>query len=159
MRNSWIAVGMACLGLLIVPGSTRAGGDAAHIMVKPGDLTWGDGPPFMPAGAQIAWIEGKPAEAAPFTFRLRLPARYTIAPHWHPAIEHVTVLSGTFHIGMGERLDPAKVEALPAGSFVAIPPRTAHFVVNQEAAVLQVHGVGPWALTYVNPEDDPRTRK
>jgi quercetin dioxygenase-like cupin family protein len=157
MRNRWLAVGVLCIGLVAVPGSTR--GDVTHIMVKPGDLTWSNVPPAMPAGAQIVWIEGKPADAAPFTFRLKLPANYRIAPHWHPAIEHVTVLSGSFNIGMGERLDPQKVETLPAGSFVALPPKTAHFVMNKEAAVLQVHGVGPWALTYVNPEDDPRNKK
>jgi hypothetical protein len=73
--------------------------------------------PALPAGAKIAVIEGPMNEAVPFTVRLKLPADFKVPAHWHSAIEHVTVISGTFNVGMGDRLDPAKPRLYrPAGS-------------------------------------------
>ena len=129
----------------------------AHMMATPDELKWAD-VPSLPAGAKIAVIEGPLNEAVPFTFRLRFPANYQIPAHWHPAIEHVTVISGTFNMGAGEKLDPSKTKALSAGSVAFMQPKTTHFAWTKEETVVQVHGVGPWAITYVNPADDPRKK-
>jgi quercetin dioxygenase-like cupin family protein len=131
---------------------------AGHVVVKPGDVKWADAPPSLPPGAKMAWIEGAAAEPKPFTFRIKVPANYRVPPHWHPGIEHVTVLSGTFNVGMGEKFDAGKLTPLPAGSLLIIPPKTPHFVQVKEETIIQVHGVGPWGLNYVNPQDDPRKK-
>lgn len=129
----------------------------AHSMVTPGELQWKD-VPSLPPGAKLAVIEGPMNEAAPFTFRLKLPANYKIAAHWHPAIEHVTVISGTFNMGAGDKLDISKTKPLGAGSVAIMQPQTRHFAWTQNETVIQVHGVGPWAINYVNPADDPRRK-
>jgi quercetin dioxygenase-like cupin family protein len=105
-----------------------------------------------------AVIEGPPTEAVPFTFRLKFPPNYKIPAHWHPAIEHVTVISGTLNLGTGDKIDEAKTKSLSAGSVAIMQPKTNHFGWAKEETVVQVHGVGPWGLTYVNPADDPRKK-
>lgn len=129
-----------------------------HTMVTPGEIEWTE-VPSLPAGAKLAAIEGVLTEAAPFTFRLKLPANFQIPAHWHPAIEHVTVISGTFHMGTGDKLDKAKTRPLPAGSVAIIQPKLHHYGWTDEETVIQLHGVGPWAINYVDPADDPRKKK
>lgn len=136
-------------------GSAGWAQQGAHVMTTPADLKWAD-VPSLPAGAKIAVIEGPITEATPFTFRLKLPPNYRVPAHWHPAVERVTVLSGTFNIGMGDKADPAKTTALGPGSVIIMQPETRHFVWTKEDTEVQVHGTGPWAITYVNPSEDPR---
>jgi quercetin dioxygenase-like cupin family protein len=136
-----------------------AQGDRAHhIMVLPNEMKWMPAPASLPAGAQVAMIEGNPTKAEPLTMRLKFPAGYKIAPHTHPAIEHVTVLSGTFHIAAGEEFDQTKGKRLPVGSFVVMPIGMPHFAWAGEETIIQLHSVGPWGITYVNPADDPRKK-
>jgi len=137
--------------------STGLAQTSVHIMMSPGDLKWAD-VPSLPPGAKIAVIEGPPTEAVPFTFRLKFPANYKIPAHSHPAIEHVTVMSGTLNLGMGDKLDEAKTKPLSVGSVAVMQPKTNHFGWTKDETVVQVHGVGPWGLTYVNPADDPRKK-
>jgi quercetin dioxygenase-like cupin family protein len=103
----------------------------------------------------FAVIEGKPSEPGPFTMRLKFPAGFKVLPHSHPAIEHLTVLSGTINVGMGDKFDGGQSRPMRAGSFIVMPVGTSHFVETKEETVIQVHGVGPWGVTYVNPDDDP----
>jgi quercetin dioxygenase-like cupin family protein len=91
--------------------------------------------------------------------RLKLPANYRIPAHWHPADEHVTVISGTFNMGTGDVLDTTTGKTLPAGSFALMPAQMHHFAWTSEETVLQLHGVGPWQIHYINPADDPRTQQ
>ena len=126
-----------------------------HMMATPDELKWAD-IPSLPPGAKLAVIEGPINQAGPVTFRLRLPANYQIPAHWHPAIEHVTVISGTFNMGTGDKLDQTKTRALTAGSIAIMQPKTNHFAWNKDETIVQVHGMGPWGVTYVNPADDPR---
>jgi hypothetical protein len=148
-----VAVTLA-LGVLLSPVL----GAEDHVMVTPNDLKWAD-VPSLPPGAKVAVIEGPLDQATPFTIRLQLPADYKIPAHWHPAIEHVTVLSGTFNLGMGDKLDPTKTKALSAGSMAIMQPKTNHFAWTKEETIVQVHGVGPWAVNYVDPADDPRKKQ
>jgi quercetin dioxygenase-like cupin family protein len=145
---------IACFGA--AAGSAQMGGHD-HVMVTPDELKWAD-VPSLPPGAKIAVIEGPMTEAVPFTIRLKFPANYKIPAHWHPAIEHVTVISGAFNMGTGDKLDMSKSKALSAGSVAIMQPKTRHFGWTKEETIVQVHGVGPWGLTYVNPEDDPRKK-
>jgi hypothetical protein len=133
------------------------GGGGDHQMVQPNELKWTD-VPTLPPGAKVAVIEGPPNEAVPFIMRLKFPADYKIPAHWHPAIEHLTVLSGTFNMGIGDRLDPAKTKSWPVGGVMIIQPKTPHFGWTKEEVTVQVHGVGPWGVTYVDPSEDPRKK-
>lgn len=158
MRIQPIALCAAlALAGLSAPAAWAQSGGHGHLMTTPDELKWAD-VPSLPAGAKVAVIEGPLNEAVPFTFRLKFPANYQLPAHWHPAIEHVTVISGTFHMGSGDKLDAAKTKALHAGSVAIMQPKTTHFAVTKDETVVQVHGVGPWAITYVNPADDPRKK-
>lgn len=119
-------------------------------------LSWTKAPPAYPPGAEIVVIEGDTSKVGPFTLRLRFPDGYAIAPHSHPFDEHVTVIEGTFMIGMGGTAIRDSVQVMPAGSFVLIPSRTQHYLFMKGVTVVQAHGIGPAALLYVNPSDDPR---
>lgn len=144
--------------VLTCPAAPAAWAQApTHTMVKPGDLKWQD-VPSLPKGAKLAVIEGPLDQAVPFTFRLKLPGNFQIPAHSHPAIEHVTVISGTFNLGTGDKLDRKKTTALPVGSVVVMQPKTNHFGWTKGETVVQVHGLGPWGITYVNPADDPRKK-
>jgi quercetin dioxygenase-like cupin family protein len=129
----------------------------SHIMTTPDEITWGECPPAVPAGAKCAVIEGDMnAPDVLFAFRIKLPDNYSISPHFHPADEHVVVLSGTFNVGLGDKLDTNASKAMPAGSFMVMPKGTHHFAWSKGETVIQVYAIGPWGLTYVNPADDPR---
>lgn len=136
--------------------TTPAAAQGTHVLVNASEIRWGNAPPSLPPGATAAVIEGNPAEAGPFTLRLRLPDGYRIMPHSHPAVEHVTVLSGTFLIGAGETVDLARAKQLTAGGFMAMPAQAVHYAGARGETVIQLHGIGPWAINYVNPADDPR---
>jgi quercetin dioxygenase-like cupin family protein len=152
-----IALIMA-VGMGLMAWSFAQAQEAEHILLKPGDIKWTDAPPSMPPGAQVAVIEGDLKKAEPFTFRLKLPAKYTIAPHTHPTIEHVTVLSGTFYMGAGDKLDKEKAVALTPGSFAVFQPGHSMFAWTEEETIVQVYGVGPWGINYISPADDPRKK-
>jgi len=105
-----------------VPADTMGG----HTMVAPQEIKWGPAPPVLPPGAEAAVLFGDPSKEGLFALRLKLPEGYSVPPHTHPVDEVVTVVSGTFNLGMGEVADQSKTQALPAGSFFALPPETAH---------------------------------
>jgi quercetin dioxygenase-like cupin family protein len=166
MRSTLTATLIAVLALAAFratgaeePTNPAAATVTSHIMVSPEALTWGPCSPALPAGSQCATVEGDPA--APnvlFTFRAKLPGGYQIAPHFHPADEHITVISGAFHMGMGKTVDRAAGHAMKAGSFMVMPKGTAHYAWTEDETIVQVHAIGPWGITYVNPADDPRKR-
>jgi len=126
----------------------------AHVFT-PEQLSWGPAPAILPAGARLAVLDGDPSKAGPYTMRLEMPAGYRIPPHFHPADEHVTVISGAFQVGMGDTFDQGKLTTLSPGTFGVIPTGMRHFARADKATVIQLHGMGPWGLTYVNPADQP----
>ena len=130
---------------------------ADHVMIVPADLKWSP-VPSLPAGAEIAVIEGPLNIEGPITARIKFPANYRLPAHTHPVIEHVTVLSGTFHMGAGDKLDTTKTKALTPGGFAIMHPGTQHFAWTEVETIVQIHSVGPWGINYVNPADDPRKK-
>lgn len=120
-------------------------------------IQWGPAPPFFPQGARFAVLQGNPGGAGVYTVRLSMPNGYTIKPHWHPTDEHITVIMGTFKVGMGDSVETGHMQALGAGDFITAPARAHHYAVAQGQTVVQVHGMGPFAITYVRAADDPRT--
>ena len=150
---------LACSAVALVPmaGVAMAQQPPArpHTIVAAGALTWGDPPPIFERGMSFTVLSGDPSQKGMFVVRLRMPEGYTIAPHWHPTDEHVTVLSGTLYMGLGDKLDTSAGHALPAGGFAVMPQGVHHFAWSQGETIIQVHAVGPWGITYINPADDP----
>lgn len=145
--------------LTLAAASSLAHAQTTHsnVMLSAGDLKWNDAPSVGP-GAKIAVIEGPLDKPVPFTFRLRMPANLKVAPHVHPAFERVTVLSGTFHFAHGDTYDEAKTRALAPGDIAIMPPGAPMFGFTREETVIQLHGVGPWGIKYLNPADHPRRK-
>lgn len=125
-------------------------------ITSPENVTWKDGPPSLPAGAKVTVLEGDPGKEGFFTMRLWLPDGFKISPHFHPKVEHVTVLKGTFNFGMGEKFDQTATRAMPEGAFGFWPAGMRHFAWAKGETIIQLHGIGPWMITYLNPADDPR---
>ena len=128
-------------------------GDAAFVNVK--DTKWGDAPPTLPKGAKLAVLNGDPGKAAPFTMRLMMPANYNLAPHWHTQDENLTIVSGEFYIAMGDKIEKATAHALTAGGFHFLPGKAHHYAFTKAPTVVQIHGMGPFDINYLNPADDP----
>jgi quercetin dioxygenase-like cupin family protein len=129
--------------------------DAPHGMYTPDTIKWGAPPPTLPRGAKLAVLYGDPGKDGLFVVRVKLPANYKIAAHSHPTDEIVTVLSGTFLVGMGDKLDPKAVKGFPTGSTVVAPAGVNHYAMAKQPAVIEISGMGPLAINYVSPADDP----
>lgn len=129
-----------------------------RVTVQPGSTEWKAGPASLPPGAEMSVLEGDPTGTGPFTMRLRFPRNYIVGPHYHTAVEHLTVISGRMHLGMGEKIDMGSATLLTAGSFSMMPPGMRHFAHTLEETVIQVNGNGPWRIVYLNSNDDPRNK-
>jgi quercetin dioxygenase-like cupin family protein len=130
---------------------------ASHVMLDASGLQWGDAPPALERGAQLAVLSGDPGKAGWFALRLKFPAGYKVALHWHPSNEHVTVLEGDFTLRMGDAPNEHARSFAPGG-YVVLPAHMHHAASTQGGAVVQVEGMGPFVLNYVDPKDDPRSR-
>jgi quercetin dioxygenase-like cupin family protein len=139
--------------LLLALSSTAAFAQAP--VTSGADVKWGPAPGVFKAGAQMAVLEGDPSSNKLFTVRLRFPNNYKVAPHTHPTDEYVTVISGTFVVGMGPKVDEHTALTLKAGGFITAPANHAHYGIARGETVVQIHAMGPFALTYVNPADNP----
>lgn len=138
------------------PAAAQHAGSGHHTIVTPAQVKWAAGPPSLPMGAKAAVLYGDPAKEGIFVLRLRLPKGYRIPPHSHPKPEILTVISGAFHLGTGEAGNPRSARRLPAGSFFALEPGTAHYAHVEQETVVQLSSTGPWTINYINPTDDPR---
>jgi quercetin dioxygenase-like cupin family protein len=157
MRRSFTAASVAVLAW-----SMAGAGEPDNPQPKlytPDELKWVDGPKSLPPGAQMAVLEGDPAAPGPFVMRVKVPDGYKVPAHVHPKPERVTVISGSFHFGMGDKFDPKHATALKAGSFGTWPAGMHHFVWAEGETVIQLHGEGPWQIEYLHPLDDPRKKK
>jgi hypothetical protein len=143
------------LKIALVLGGVLGLAGSAQAQVNSADLKWGPAPPVFPAGAQMAVLSGDPGASGTFVIRLKMPAGYKIAAHHHPTDEYVTVVTGDFSLGMGDKLDASKSAHLEAGGFAKAPAQMNHFAWTKSGAVVQVSADGPFAMTYVNPADDP----
>jgi len=130
-----------------------------HVIQAPAAATWGPAPPMLPPGAQIAVLAGDPSKAAPYTVRLKFPANYDIPAHSHPTDENVVVVSGSFALGMGNKLDRKAGTTLPPGGFGLLPAGMNHYAYTTQETTIVLYGQGPVEFKYVNPADDPRNKK
>jgi quercetin dioxygenase-like cupin family protein len=166
----------AAVGALLVGGTNHARGEdgaevaaglqipkellgpSRHITHKPEAVAWKDGPASFEPGSQWAVLEGDPSKPGMFVMRLKLPDGFQIQPHWHPNFERITVLSGTFFLGMGSSFDAGAAERLEAGSFTSMPPGMRHFARVEGETIVQITSFGPWQINYLDSKDDPRLR-
>jgi quercetin dioxygenase-like cupin family protein len=128
-------------------------------LYPPTTIEWKAGPAALPPGAKMAVLEGDPTKEGPFVVRFQFPDGYHVPPHTHPKTERVTVISGTLYLATGEALDRNSAKKLPAESFGYWPAGMKHTAWSEGETVIQLHGIGPWQINYVNPADDPRNAK
>src|SRR5687767_2602834 len=143
-----------CAALLFFAGAAPA--CAQMVSAETEDIKWGVNP-VLP-NAKFAVIHGNPAQPGPFVYRIWLPANGVVPAHRHPVAENVTVLWGTLYAGMGDKLDRDKSKAYRAGGYFSMPADHPHYVWTKEETLIQVHGVGPTSITFVDPADDPRKK-
>jgi hypothetical protein len=124
----------------------------------PAELKWGPAPPALPGGAQIAVLKGDPMKKGPFTIHLKMPASYSVPPHWHPTDEKVTLVSGKLVYGMSDQLNRMTGTPLAEGASVTMKAKEHHWVMTADGAEVEVSAMGPFMITYVNPKDDPRPK-
>jgi hypothetical protein len=149
---------LCCSGWFLTIAAHPA--SSAKNAFTPDAIPYGPPPAFVPAGAQLAVLEGDPsAPSGDYTVRLKMPNGYRIAPHWHPHRENVTIISGTFKVGMGDQFDESNMGAFPAGSFAYLDPEMHHYAAASGEVVAQIHGVSPLQFNYINPGDDPSRKK
>jgi quercetin dioxygenase-like cupin family protein len=150
-RIAFAALAVASVGTTALVSQSRA----MDMVPDASSIKWEAAPPSLPKGAQIAVLAGDPSKDGPYVLRLKLPDRYVVPAHHHPTAENVTVVSGTFYAGMGDKVDQAKAAAFKPGGFASLPANMNHFAWASGETVVQVHGNGPFAIVYANPADDP----
>ncbi len=137
--------------LAVNAGNPQSASDQ-HKAVVPADLKWS---PIFP-GVNMAVVSGDPNGTGPYVMRLKTDAGTKIPAHWHPTAENVTVLQGDFAIGMGDKFEDAALHDMPVGAFVRMPAEMRHFALSRTDTVVQVHGMGPFKINFVNPADAPK---
>jgi quercetin dioxygenase-like cupin family protein len=147
------------IAAIVAQEKTTTATTSEHKVILPNELQWGDAPPSLPAGAKMAVLDGDPTKPGSFTIRLKAAAGYRVPPHTHPTAERVTVISGSFRIGMGDKLDDASAQEMAPGSFVVLPAGMKHFAASNTESVVQINSEGPFQINYLNPSDDPRNAK
>jgi len=164
-QRSWKWAGAVMAGAFVAVGAVAAdqeahahpGAGTAHVELPARQIRWGEAPAALPRGAKLAVLQGDPAAVGEIvTVRLKMPKGYTIPPHFHPTDEAVTVLSGSFSMGMGDRLDRSAVKVLGPGGWSFLPAGEHHYAIANVETIVQVNMVGPFGITYLNPSDDPR---
>ena len=141
--------------VIVLAGANAALADDMKMPTNSGDLKWGPAPPVLPKGAEITVLSGDPFKDGPYVLRLKMPNGYKVPAHNHPTTEYLTVISGDFHIGMGDKFDDKNGIQLTAGGYGAAPAKMNHYGWASSPSVVQIHGQGPFGITYVNPADDP----
>lgn len=158
-KTIWIVAAMVLLcsarGVAADEKKVAAKKMPPHVMFTPGTIQWVDAPPSLPPGAKMAVLEGDPAKPGYFAMRLKVPDGYKFMPHWHPNVERFTILSGTFHLGIGDTFSETGVHAMTAGTYGAIQPKVHHYGWTEGETEFQITTLGPWKRVYVNPADDP----
>ena len=156
MRNG-ITVLAASLGAVLFASTAAWAADmaAGAMYMNAKELKWGDAPPSLPKGAKIAVLSGDPGKPGPFVARLQVPANYKIAPHYHSTDEDLTIISGSFHLGEGDKMDMKGGHEMSAGGYHHLPAKTHHYAWSKGPAVVQINATGPFDIVYIDPKDDP----
>jgi quercetin dioxygenase-like cupin family protein len=155
MKKELITAG--ALAAFALPMLALASDDHHHATVQADTLKW-TAPAAYAKGAQFTVLKGDPTKEGVYVVRLKVPAGFKIAAHTHPNDENVTVLSGTFNIGTGPKLDETKGVSIKTGGYSFVAKGMQHYAWFPEETVIQLHGMGPQGITYVDPAEDPRKK-
>jgi quercetin dioxygenase-like cupin family protein len=160
-KNSLILGVVLTLSTLLVVAQEKGKPSSAAEprLLAAAEMQWGEGPPSLPAGAQMVVLDGDPKQKGPFTIRLKMPSGYKIPSHTHPTAERVTVISGAVHLGIGEKFDESAGRELKAGDFAVLPAGVPHFAWSPSEAVLQIHSEGPFQRNFVDPAHESANAK
>ena len=159
IRSRIAQVTIGSLAVAIVATAFTVAAQSPHAIAHANALQWGPAPPALPPGAQISVLEGNPGAKGAVTMRLKLPANYDIPPHWHSMDERLTIISGTLRVGMGDTIDRGHSDTLAVGDFVSLPAKMHHYAWTATPTIVQINLEGPFDIFYVNPSDDPQTKK
>jgi hypothetical protein len=159
-----LSLALCCLGLSAIAhglhaqekSNEKSNEKPSAVAVTPPEMRWGTQGGLAMAGMEQANLVGDPSKPGPYTLRLKFPAGYKLAPHAHPDYREVTILSGTWYTGYGEKFDAAALKALPVGSFYTEPASVPHFVEVREPVLIQVSGTGPSGRVFVKPPDSAK---
>ena len=155
-RTGWRLLLVALVAL--ATRVARADEAKASMVVPPEKLEWKPSA-ALPAGAQIAVLQGAQTKPGPYAYRVRLPPHYRVPPHAHSDDRTYVFLSGTYYQGHGDRFDASRLAPVRAGTFEAYVAGEQHYgETRDEEVIFQVNGNGPTAMTYASPADDPRKR-
>jgi quercetin dioxygenase-like cupin family protein len=154
-----LAAGAVAAATLIAQSPQPGAAAGASHMVSAKSIVWQAAPPSMPPGAKVAVLHGDPAKEGPFVMRIKAPDGFKVPAHYHPTDEHLTVIQGTFMVGTGEKADPAGLKPLATGDYTFMPKEMRHYGQMKGETIIQVNGMGPFQITYVNPDEDPRNKK
>jgi quercetin dioxygenase-like cupin family protein len=157
-KTAAMALAAIVLGAMAAPALAQGTSDK-EVFINSKDIKWGDAPPSIPKGAKLAVLQGDPGKPGPFVIRLMLPPGFKLPPHAHSQDESLTVISGTFYFGTGDKIEMSKAHALNAGGFHALSAGDHHYAFAKAQTVVQVNGMGPFNITYINPDDDPQKAK
>jgi hypothetical protein len=149
VRNR-LLLAMFASAIVVASVAVAQNGAPGAVALTPDEMKWQSQGALAAPGLEQANLVGDPARPGPYTIRLRFPKGYRIPPHTHPDAREVTILSGTFATGYGERFDPAGLKVLPAGSFYIEPANVPHYIEIKQDVVLQVSGTGPSGRKFVN---------
>lgn len=156
MTRLGLTAGTAALVVLSLAPSRAESPKDLILLPDNGDAKWGPAPPSLPKGMQLVVLAGDPSKEGPFVLRVMVPPNTVIAPHTHKTAENLTVISGDFYHGHGDKVDKSSGTELHTGGFVYLPAKHSHYLwTENEATVLQVTGTGPFGVDYINPADDP----
>lgn len=153
-----VAVLLGPLGCSLLRSSGESGARMEWTLYPAGHIPWRGRPDWLPPGAELAVLDGDPGGEGAFTIRLDMPNGYRIPPHWHDDAERLTVIAGTFNVGIGDKLDARATQSLPTGSYSAMAAGLHHFAWTRGRTIVQITGTGPWSVHYVNEADDPRVK-
>ena len=161
MRKYSIGVALAPLLMisLCFAQTTTEQKDPGHVMLTPKQIKWQAAPASLPAGAQMAVLDGDPSQSGvSYTIGLKMPNGYRMPPHWHPSDASVIVVQGVFGMGLGEKFDSTRGRELKPGSYMRVSKEVRHYEWTKGETIIYVSGLGPLDTTYVNPADDPRQK-
>lgn len=146
----------ACTAVAATVASDAAAQRPTSQVVPEASVRWMEAPRTLLPAAKMAILSGDPGRSDIYVIRLQLPAGYRITAHTHPSDEHVTVLSGTFALGLGEEFSESALKDLATGGYAMIYKEMPHFAVARTEVTLQIHGVGPYVHRRPGEVDPPQ---
>ena len=150
---------LVTLSALALFATVAVAQDAGPKGIPASAVKWGPAPDALPKGGEMVGLSGDAGKSGTFAVLLKMPAGYEILAHLHPHTERITVISGEFHFGTGDKLDEKLANKLGPGGFVELPANINHYAFAKVPTVIQISGEGPFGIKYVNPADDPSKKK